>query len=107
MDDLICREDVLDSLRKLRGVGGMYLWDPEAVMDAIEKVPESEEAKELRARIAELETQVVRMRYHDSQITQRRVFEIEFSKLLDPEEAMDIFVRNMKRIFERSDVHGR
>ena len=56
---------------------------------------------------SELESQVVRMRYHDSNLTERRVFEIEFSKLLDPEEAMDIFVRNMQRIFERSDRHGR
>lgn len=60
-----------------------------------------------QARTAKLESQVVRMQYHDSQITQRRVFEIEFSKLLDPEEAMDIFVRNMKRIFERSADHGK
>lgn len=60
-----------------------------------------------QAQIAELESQVVRMRYHDDQITERRVFEIEFSKFLHPEEAMDIFVRNMKRIFERNDDYGR
>lgn len=56
---------------------------------------------------AELESQVVRMQYHDDQITQRRVFEIEFSKFLDPEEAMDIFIRNVKRIFERNADNGR
>lgn len=51
-----------------------------------------------RDRTAALESQVVRMRYHDDPITQRRVFEIEFSDLLNPEEAMDIFVRNVERI---------
>lgn len=60
-----------------------------------------------QAKTAELESQVVRMQYHDSNITERRVFEIEFSKLLDPEEAMAIFARNMQRIFERSDGLGR
>lgn len=58
-----------------------------------------------RDRNAALESQVVRMRYHDNQITQSRVFEIAWSDLLDPEEAMDIFVRNVQRIFERSG-HG-
>lgn len=59
-----------------------------------------------RDRLAALESQVVRMRYHDDQITQRRVFEVEFSDILNPEEAMDIFVRNMKRIFERRADNG-
>lgn len=39
MDDLISREDVFESLRKLSGVGGIYLWDPEEVMAVIEKAP--------------------------------------------------------------------
>ena len=59
--------------------------------------------KELNKRIAELEAQVVQMRYHDNNITHSRVFEISFSKMLDPQEAMDIFVRNMQRIFEGRD----
>lgn len=62
--------------------------------------------KELSKRIAELEAQVVQMRYHDNNITQSRVFEISFSKMLDPQEAMDIFVRNMQRIFEGRDDNG-
>lgn len=62
--------------------------------------------EQYQAHIAALESQVIRMQYHDDQITQRRVFEIEFSKFLHPEEAMDIFVRNMKRIFERNADHG-
>ena len=62
--------------------------------------------EQYQAKIAELEYQVVRMQYCDNQITRRRVFEIEFSDLLNPEEAMDIFVRNMKRIFERNDDLG-
>ena len=62
--------------------------------------------KELNKRIAELEAQVVQMRYHDNNITQSRVFEISFSKMLDPQEAMDIFVRNMQRIFEGRDDNG-
>lgn len=66
-----------------------------------------EEVKRLHKRIAELESQVVRMQYRDDNITQCRVFEIQFSKLLNPEEAMDIFLRNVKRIFERNAEHGR
>ena len=58
-------------------------------------------------RIAELESQVVRMQYRDDNITQCRVFEISFSKLLDPEEAMDIFIRNVQRIFGKEAGHGR
>lgn len=65
-----------------------------------------QEVKRIRARIAELEYQVVRMQYRDDNITQSRVFEIQWSKLLDPEEAMDIFLRNMKRIFEKEADHG-
>lgn len=57
--------------------------------------------KELKKRIAELEYQLVQMRYHDNQITQKRVFEMRYSDLLDPEEAMEIFVRNVHRIFEK------
>lgn len=56
--------------------------------------------KELKKRIAELEYQLVQMRYHDDQITQKRVFEIMYCDLLDPEEAMDIFVRNVQRILK-------
>ncbi len=56
--------------------------------------------KELTKRIAELESQVVRMQCYDDNITQSRVFSIEFSKLLDPQKAMDIFLRNIQRIFE-------
>lgn len=56
--------------------------------------------KELSKRIAELESQVVKMQCYDDNATQCRVFQIEFSKLLNPEEAMDIFVRNMQRIFQ-------
>ena len=37
--DLISREDVLDALNKLHGVGGIYLWDPEKVLAIIEKAP--------------------------------------------------------------------
>ena len=59
--------------------------------------------KELKKRIAELESQIVRMQYHDDIITQKRVFEIRYSDMLDPEEAMDIFVRNMQRIFGREN----
>ena len=55
--------------------------------------------KELKKRIAELESQVVRMQYHDDIIRQKRVFEIDYCDLLDPEEAMEIFVRNIQRIF--------
>ena len=77
----------------------------EYTIDNIPTVDADEKIRLLEGRIAELESQVVRMRYHDDQITQHRVFEIAFSKLLNPEEAMDIFLRNVKRIFERSD-HG-
>lgn len=56
--------------------------------------------KELKKRIAELEHQVVRMQYRDDIITQKRVFEISYSNLLDPEEAMDIFIRNIQRILK-------
>ena len=56
--------------------------------------------KELKKRIAELESQVVRMQYHDDIINQKRVFEIRYSDLLDPEETMDIFIRNIQRILE-------
>lgn len=62
---------------------------------------------DILVKLAEIESQVIRMQYHDDQITQRRVFEIEFSKFLHPEEAMDIFVRNMKRIFEKEAYHGK
>ena len=61
------------------------------------------QVKELRKRIAELESQVVQMQYRDDNITQSRVFEIKWNKLLDPEEAMDIFVRNVQRIFKKED----
>lgn len=65
-----------------------------------------QEVERLHARIAELEYQVVRMQYRDDNITQSRVFEIQWSKLLDPEEAMDIFFRNVKRIFGKEADHG-
>ena len=56
--------------------------------------------KELTKRIAELESQVVRMQCYDDNITQSRVFSIKFSELLDPQEAMDIFIRNIQEIFK-------
>ena len=56
--------------------------------------------KELTKRIAELESQVVRMQCYDDDITQSRVFSIKFSEMLDPQEAMDIFLRNIQRIFK-------
>lgn len=59
-----------------------------------------EKYNELKKRIAELESQVVRMQYRDDIITQKRVFEIRYSDLLNPEEAMDIFVRNIQRILK-------
>lgn len=59
-----------------------------------------------KERIAYLESQLVKMRYHDDNITLRRVFEVEFSDLLEPVEAMDIFVRNVQRIFERKVEDG-
>ena len=59
--------------------------------------------KELSKRIAELESMVVRMQYRDDNITQRRVFEIEWCKFLDLEEAMDIFVRNIERILNKDN----
>jgi hypothetical protein len=62
--------------------------------------------KELKKRIAELESQVVRMQYHDDIVTQKRVFEIRYSNLLDPEEAMDIFVRNIQRILKGENENG-
>lgn len=57
--------------------------------------------KELRKRIAELESMVFQMQYYDDQITQKRVFEMRYSDLLDPEEAMEIFVRNVQRILRK------
>lgn len=39
IDDLIRREDVWDALNNLHGVGGIYLWDPEKVLEVIEKAP--------------------------------------------------------------------
>lgn len=62
-----------------------------------------DEVIRLKRRIAELESQVVRMQYHDDNITQCRVFQIEFSKFLNPEEAMEIFLRNLQRIFEKGE----
>ena len=59
--------------------------------------------RELRKRIAELEAIVVKMRYHDDIVYQKRVFEILYTDMLDPEEAMDIFVRNVQRIFCKGD----
>lgn len=56
--------------------------------------------KELTKRIAELESQVVRMQCYDDNITQSRVFSIKFSELLDPQEAMDILLRNIQEIFK-------
>ena len=61
--------------------------------------------KELEKRIAELESKVVRMQFRDDNITESRVFEIKWCKLLDPEEAIDIFVRNVQRILERGTDH--
>jgi hypothetical protein len=62
---------------------------------------------ELEKRIAELEPQVVRMQCRDDIINQKRVFEIRYSDMLDPEEAMDIFVRNIQRIFKSgADMRG-
>ena len=60
-----------------------------------------EEIKRLRKRIAELEMQVVRTEAYDDPITESRVFRIKFSELLDPNEAMDIFVRNVERIIRK------
>lgn len=57
--------------------------------------------KELRKRIAELESMVFQMRYYDDPIIQKRVFEMRYSDLLDPEEAMEIFVRNVQRILRK------
>lgn len=39
MSDLISREALMDKMRKLHGVGGIYLWDPEQVQEVIEKAP--------------------------------------------------------------------
>lgn len=39
MDDLISREALRDALEALSGVGGIYLWDPEKVLEAVEKAP--------------------------------------------------------------------
>ena len=57
--------------------------------------------KELKKRIAELEAMVVRMQYHDDVVYQKRVFEIFYTDILDQEKAMDIFIRNVQRIFAR------
>ena len=50
--------------------------------------------KELEKRIADLEGIAVRMQYHDDIVNQKRVFEIRYCNLLDPEEAMDIFYKS-------------
>ena len=93
--------NVNELIEKLREISmGVDLSQRFLISSACEKL------EQYQARIAALESQVVRMRHHDDQITQRRVFEIEFSDLLNPEEAMDIFIRNMQRIFERSGDHG-
>ena len=60
-----------------------------------------QEVKKLHERIAELENKVVQMEIYDDNLTESRVFRIKFYKLLDPDEAMDIFVSNVKRIFEK------
>ena len=59
--------------------------------------------KELKKRIAELESKLVRMQYHDDAIYQERVFKIKYSDLLEPVEAIDIFVRNIQRIFRKEN----
>lgn len=61
------------------------------------------EVARLHKRIAELENQVVKMECYDDNITDTRVFRIKFSKLLDPNEAMDIFFRNVERIFKKEE----
>ena len=61
--------------------------------------------QELKKRIAELEAMVVKMQYRDDVIYQKRVFEIMYTDMLDPEEAMDIFIRNIQRSFERGVDH--
>lgn len=60
-----------------------------------------DEVAALHKRIAELEMQAVRMECYDDNITESRVFRIEFNKLLNPEEAMSIFMRNIERIFSK------
>ena len=62
-----------------------------------------DKVKELQNRIAELESQVVRMQYHDDVVMQKRVFEIRYNDMLSPEEAMEIFVRNIQRAFGRCE----
>ena len=62
-----------------------------------------EEVKKLHKRIRELEKQVVTMQYYDDNITQSRVFSIHFSKFLHPEEAMEIFIKNLQDIFRRAE----
>ena len=39
MDDLISREALRDALTALKGVGKAYVWDPEKVLEALEKAP--------------------------------------------------------------------
>ena len=63
--------------------------------------------KELKKRIAELESMVFQMQYYDDQITQKRVFEMRYSDLLDPEEAMEIVVRNVQRILRKEEGERR
>lgn len=38
-EDLISREAVIDALNELSGVGGIYLFDPEKVFEAVGSVP--------------------------------------------------------------------
>ena len=72
-----------------------------------EHFKEEKWVREIEKRIAELEGIVVRMQYHDDIINQKRVFEIMYCDLLDPEEAMDIYFRNVQRIFNRcADMRG-
>lgn len=75
---------------------------------AIERLAEYEatglmpaEVAALVYKIAEIEKKVVQMNCYDDNITESRVFRIKFHKLLNPDEAMDIFVRNVKQIFEK------
>ena len=56
--------------------------------------------EEQQKHIAELEMKAVRIQCRDDQITQSREFHIEWCKFLNPEEAMDIFVRNAERILK-------
>ena len=62
-----------------------------------------EEIKRLHKRIAELESKLVCVEVYDNQICECRTFNIKFNKLLNPEEAMDIFVRNIEKIIKKQE----